>query len=87
MGQFNSVSSSTEKKHRCKVCDKAFTRQSSLQTHMYSHTGEKPYACTVKGCGRRFSVISNLRRHRKVHAREDIASERSLEAGTKAVVT
>lgn len=42
MGQFSSrVSSSTEKKHKCKVCDKRFTRPSSLQTHMYSHTGEK----------------------------------------------
>ena len=42
MGQFNSkVSSSTQKKHKCKVCEKRFTRPSSLQTHMYSHTGEK----------------------------------------------
>lgn len=42
MGQFSSkVSSSSQKKHKCKVCDKRFTRPSSLQTHMYSHTGEK----------------------------------------------
>ncbi|TQN64723.1 Zinc finger protein [Colletotrichum shisoi] len=68
MGQFSSkVSSSTQKKHKCKVCDKRFTRPSSLQTHMYSHTGEKPFACEVEGCGRHFSVVSNLRRHMKVH--------------------
>ena len=30
-----------EKKHKCKICDKCFTRPGSLQTHMYSHTGEK----------------------------------------------
>jgi hypothetical protein len=42
MGQFSSkVPSNTQKKHRCKVCDKRFTRPSSLQTHTYSHTGEK----------------------------------------------
>jgi uncharacterized Zn-finger protein len=42
MGQFSSkVSSSTQKKHKCKICDKRFTRPSSLQTHIYSHTGEK----------------------------------------------
>jgi hypothetical protein len=42
MGQFSSkISGSTQKKHKCKVCDKRFTRPSSLQTHMYSHTGEK----------------------------------------------
>ncbi|KAK0723990.1 hypothetical protein B0T21DRAFT_386120 [Apiosordaria backusii] len=68
MGSFSSkVSSSTQKKHKCKVCDKRFTRPSSLQTHMYSHTGEKPFQCEVEGCGRNFSVVSNLRRHRKVH--------------------
>jgi uncharacterized Zn-finger protein len=42
MGQFSSkVSSSTQKKHKCKICEKRFTRPSSLQTHVYSHTGEK----------------------------------------------
>lgn len=68
MGQFSSkVACTTTKKHKCRVCDKRFTRPSSLQTHMYSHTGEKPFVCEVDGCGRHFSVVSNLRRHRKVH--------------------
>lgn len=75
MGQFSSkVSSNTQKKHKCKVCDKRFTRPSSLQTHMYSHTGEKPFACDVEGCGRHFSVVSNLRRHKKVHKGESVSS-------------
>ncbi|KAI9668992.1 MAG: hypothetical protein M1829_005220 [Trizodia sp. TS-e1964] len=68
MGQFNSKLPTTcQKRHKCKVCDKRFTRPSSLQTHMYSHTGEKPFSCE---CGRSFSVVSNLRRHRKVHKQE-----------------
>ncbi|BFZ59742.1 hypothetical protein YB2330_000758 [Saitoella coloradoensis] len=33
--------SNSAKKHKCHVCQKGFTRPSSLQTHMYSHTGEK----------------------------------------------
>ncbi|KAL1841390.1 hypothetical protein VTJ49DRAFT_7120 [Mycothermus thermophilus] len=80
MGSFSSrVSSNTQKKHKCKVCDKRFTRPSSLQTHMYSHTGEKPFGCEVEGCGRRFSVVSNLRRHKKVHSR---GGETPSEAGS-----
>ncbi|KAF2459881.1 hypothetical protein BDY21DRAFT_280873 [Lineolata rhizophorae] len=71
MSHFNSkVSTTSQKKHKCKICDKRFTRPSSLQTHMYSHTGEKPFACEVEGCGRHFSVVSNLRRHKKVHKGE-----------------
>lgn len=80
MGSFNSkVSSSTQKKHKCKICDKRFTRPSSLQTHMYSHTGEKPFKCEVPGCGRNFSVVSNLRRHRKVHKNEHMSDHGSPE--------
>jgi hypothetical protein len=51
MGQFSSkVSSSSQKKHKCKVCDKRFTRPSSLQTHMYSHTGEKRKYLSYSSC-------------------------------------
>ncbi|KAI7902218.1 uncharacterized protein BX663DRAFT_401200, partial [Cokeromyces recurvatus] len=54
------------KKYGCNICNKRFTRPSSLTTHIYSHTGEKPFKCLVEGCGRSFSVVSNLRRHAKV---------------------
>jgi uncharacterized Zn-finger protein len=59
--------SSTPKRYKCNICQKRFTRPSSLQTHMYSHTGEKPFKCPIEGCGRHFSVVSNLRRHQKIH--------------------
>ncbi|KAI8365185.1 uncharacterized protein BYT42DRAFT_505620 [Radiomyces spectabilis] len=54
-------------KYICPYCQKAFTRPSSLRTHTYSHTGEKPFECTEEGCGRKFSVQSNLRRHLRIH--------------------
>ena len=49
--------------HQCLICDKAFSRPCALKTHMYKHTGEKPYCCPIKDCMHRFSVRSNLRRH------------------------
>ncbi|CAG8593881.1 1766_t:CDS:2 [Dentiscutata erythropus] len=61
--------SSTPKRYKCNICQKRFTRPSSLQTHTYSHTGEKPFKCPVEGCGRHFSVVSNLRRHQKIHSK------------------
>jgi uncharacterized Zn-finger protein len=54
-------------KYICPYCQKKFSRPSSLRIHTYSHTGEKPFACTEPGCGRHFSVQSNMRRHLRVH--------------------
>ncbi|KAG0747634.1 hypothetical protein G6F57_007569 [Rhizopus arrhizus] len=60
--------STTHKRYVCQLCSKRFTRPSSLTTHIYSHTGEKPFKCPVGDCGRQFSVVSNLRRHAKIHS-------------------
>ena len=66
MGQFNSkVSSSAQKRHVCKVCDKRFTRPSSLQTHMYSHTGEKRKFLVLPPTGEeswcQYSLLNSIR--------------------------
>ncbi|KAI9259043.1 hypothetical protein BY458DRAFT_517593 [Sporodiniella umbellata] len=54
-------------KYYCPYCKKPFNRPSSLRIHTYSHTGEKPFVCSEDGCGRQFSVQSNMRRHLRVH--------------------
>ncbi|KAJ2418564.1 hypothetical protein IWW41_006306, partial [Coemansia sp. RSA 2522] len=56
-----------ERKYECEHCKKRFSRPSSLTSHVYTHTGERPFACDHPGCTKRFSVLSNLRRHYKVH--------------------
>ncbi|KAH9485189.1 Zinc finger protein C25B8.19c [Psilocybe cubensis] len=55
-------------KYECSYCGKGFNRPSSLKIHLNSHTGEKPFVCPVESCGRSFSVLSNMRRHTRVHA-------------------
>ncbi|MCJ1456069.1 hypothetical protein MMC28_006426 [Mycoblastus sanguinarius] len=83
MGNFQVVKNQfSQKKHKCKICDKRFARPSSLRTHMYRHTGEEPYSCEAEGCGRRFFVLSNLRRHRKVH-KYDRGSDHSFPSSPK----
>ncbi|KAJ1725899.1 hypothetical protein LPJ61_005567, partial [Coemansia biformis] len=44
-----------ERKYECEYCKKRFLRPSSLTSHVYTHTGERPFACAYPGCSRRFS--------------------------------
>ncbi|THU88571.1 hypothetical protein K435DRAFT_761759 [Dendrothele bispora CBS 962.96] len=56
-----------DKKHICTLCRKRFNRPSSLRIHMNTHTGATPFCCPYPGCGRKFNVNSNMRRHYRNH--------------------
>ncbi|KAG0049724.1 hypothetical protein BGZ90_007268, partial [Linnemannia elongata] len=68
---------SPSSRYQCQYCSKRFSRPSSLRIHTYSHTGERPFKCSEEGCGRQFSVQSNMRRHLRVHRMGRMRSEYS----------
>lgn len=57
----SSSSSSGRQQHICRFCGKVLSSDSSLQIHLRSHTGERPYQCPV--CLSRFTTRGNLKAH------------------------
>ncbi|CAJ1061596.1 zinc finger protein 90-like [Xyrichtys novacula] len=55
------------RKYSCNICSKSFRLHTQLMHHLNTHTGAKPFQCTV--CGTSFSHPGNLISHRKKHVR------------------
>lgn len=62
--------SSSPSNIKCKVCNRVFPREKSLQAHMRTHTGEKPYVCDFPGCKRAFAQSGQLKTHQRLHTGE-----------------
>ncbi|KAH9379981.1 hypothetical protein HPB48_023025 [Haemaphysalis longicornis] len=45
----------------CPQCGKGFARKDNLDTHLLTHTGERPHACAT--CGARFTQLGHMKTH------------------------
>lgn len=55
--------------HICDECGQTFTAVFSLKRHMQSHTGVRPFACSIPGCTQAFFNQSDCRRHERSRKR------------------
>ena len=65
-----------KKEHICPTCSKSFRHAYDLKRHARVHTGETPFRCPLRGCGRRFSLRGNC----KVHIARCLKSKTLVEA-------
>lgn len=62
----NSYYNHKKLRHVCNYCQKIFKSNGKLNSHVYSHTGERPFNCN--NCGKAFSSKFKLVRHLLIHS-------------------
>ncbi|KAL9879450.1 uncharacterized protein ACN427_011428 isoform 3-T4 [Glossina fuscipes fuscipes] len=54
-----------KRRFKCENCDKSYPRQTDLNIHKRTHTGDRPYVCNI--CDKRFPVKVRLTYHLQRH--------------------
>ncbi|XP_037730612.1 gastrula zinc finger protein XlCGF57.1-like [Drosophila subpulchrella] len=65
---YKSKGKRVKKRHHCSYCPKHFSKKSSLQRHLGTHTGDHPFKCTY--CVESFYYKSILETHLRFHTGE-----------------
>lgn len=60
--------SDSKQSFKCPHCSSSYTRKSSLNAHIRTHTGERPYRCSH--CPQSFTVKRQLHDHIRIHTGE-----------------
>ena len=55
-------------KNYCEICKRSYSSASALHIHFRTHTGERPFKCSV--CGKAFTTKGNLKVNRKPQPRK-----------------
>lgn len=65
------ATSDAKKSYRCTICGREVASRYNLKRHVMIHTGQKPHECEL--CHKRFREYSDVRKHKRVHDREDFS--------------
>ncbi|KAF9116448.1 Zinc finger protein ZIC 1 [Mortierella sp. AM989] len=67
----------------CVVKQKPFHKHHQVIRHMRTHTGEKPFVCTVDGCAKKFARSDSLLEHSRKHNGTPVDYYRMLELSSQ----
>ncbi|XP_055307956.1 zinc finger protein 845-like [Sitodiplosis mosellana] len=56
------------KRHKCSLCDYDTSYKGHWKTHMFNHTGERPFPCSL--CQKKFITKQHLQSHMRTHVDE-----------------
>ncbi|VVC40216.1 Hypothetical protein CINCED_3A019498 [Cinara cedri] len=69
--------------HHCHICSKGFKDKYSVNVHIRTHTGEKPFMCNV--CGKSFRQKAHLAKHQHTHTTPAKPPAQSLSSVTQSI--